>query len=108
MGKYSFPPNSPCNLHPLGLHPEAIAFFDLKSRNNDCDSPTLGQDLMKAPLVRKQVRKRALKLLETKFIKDAWFANTHYQTRLLSHGRSQTLQALTQHPNQYTEVRLRL
>jgi hypothetical protein len=24
----------------------------------------------------------ALKLLETKFIKDAWFANFHYQTRL--------------------------
>jgi hypothetical protein len=24
----------------------------------------------------------ALKLLETKFIKDAWFGNTHYQTRL--------------------------
>ncbi len=24
----------------------------------------------------------ALKLLETKFINDAWFANFHYQTRL--------------------------
>jgi hypothetical protein len=37
-----------------------------------------------------------LKLLETEFIKDAWFGNRHYQTRPLSHGRSQTLQALAQ------------
>ncbi|MEG4997854.1 hypothetical protein [Microcoleus sp. B4-D4] len=31
---------SPYNLHFPTLHPEPIAFFDLKSRNNDCDLPT--------------------------------------------------------------------
>jgi hypothetical protein len=29
-------PVSPCNPYPLGLHPEAITFFDLKSQNKNC------------------------------------------------------------------------
>jgi hypothetical protein len=29
---------SPCNLHPPTLHPEAIAFFNLKSQNKNCFS----------------------------------------------------------------------
>jgi hypothetical protein len=27
-----------CNPYPFGLHPEAIAFFDLKSQNKNCFS----------------------------------------------------------------------
>lgn len=46
------PPNSPCNLHPFTLPTEAIAFFDLKTQNNDCTLPTWGQNLRKAPSVR--------------------------------------------------------
>jgi hypothetical protein len=30
----------PYNLHPLTLHPEVIAFFDLKTQNNNCNLPT--------------------------------------------------------------------
>jgi hypothetical protein len=33
-------PNSPCNLHPFTLPTEAIAFFALKTQNNDCNLPT--------------------------------------------------------------------
>ena len=37
---------------------------------------------MKAPSVREEVRKMALKLLEIEFIKDAWSGNYHYPTKL--------------------------
>jgi len=34
ISKWDYPYlTSPCNPYPLGLHPEAIAFFDLKSQN---------------------------------------------------------------------------